>query len=227
MNQVEFNFLNMTDRTLAFMNANTVLWVNDPEIKEVVNIIVLERTGAGEKGALESGLSGKGHTAAKNNTFDSFVAKTYKLSKKISAYVKTKGLLSLLPMVDLSLSALSRGPEKEVVNRCRAIAEIARTNMTGLATFKVTTDEVELINTLISDYQSHIDNRSTTNISKSSSRDDVAVHISNLRTKLDLLDDLVEGLMDDDAFIRSYKSARAIDDYGKGKTLKNKEKTLA
>jgi len=88
----------------------------------------------------------------------------------------------------------------------------------------VKTDEIVQIKKLISEYQNHIDNRSNTNISKSSSGEDIADDIAEIRHQLDILDDLVEGSLEDDTFIREYKAARLIDDYGKGKTLKNKDK---
>lgn len=224
MNQSEFNFLGMNDRVIAFMLNGITLWAEEPEIVDVVDAIKTERTAITVKGALESGLSGKGFTDAKNDSLDSFVAKTYKLCKKISAFAKKKGLLSLQPLVDISLSSLSRGPEKEVINRCKAITTIASDHLSELESFKVTTAEIDLINDLISDYNEHIDKRSTTNISKSSSGQDIANHIGSMRHQFNLLDDLVEGLLDEETFIRDYKAARMIDDFGKGKTLKNKDK---
>jgi len=224
MKQTDFNFLNMSDRVLSHMLVGIELWKNEPEIVEVVEEIKQKRDDVSEKGALESGLSGKGHTSAKDNTLDSLATKTCKLSKKISGYAKKRGLLNLIPLVDVSVTSISRGPEKEVINRCKAIADIAVKNMDDLVSFKVTVDEIEQIKNLISEYQLHIDNRSNTNISKSSSGEDISKDISEIRHQLDILDDLVEGSLDDNTFIRDYKAARLIDDYGKGKTLKNKPK---
>jgi len=225
MNQSEFNFLNMSDRVMSHMLVGNALWKNEPEIVEVVEEIKQKRIDVAEKGALESGLSGKGHTSAKDNTLDSLTTKTCKLSKKISGYAKKRGLLELIPLVDVSVTTISRGPEKEVINRCKAIADIAVKHMDNLVSFKVTIDEIDQIKNLISAYQSHIDNRSSTNISKSSSGEDISYNIGEMRHQLDILDDLVEGSLDDNTFIRDYKAARLIDDYGKGKTLKNKAKT--
>ena len=225
MNQSEFNFLNMSDRVMSHMLVGNALWKNEPEIVEVVEEIKQKRNDVSEKGALESGLSGKGHTSAKDITLDSLATKTCKLSKKISGYAKKRGLLNLIPLVDVSVTSISRGPEKEVINRCKAIADIAVKHMDNLVPFKVTGDEIAQIKNLISKYQSHIDNRSNTNISKSSSGEDISNNISEMRNQLDILDDLVEGSLDDNTFIRDYKAARLIDDYGKGKTLKNKAKT--
>ena len=225
MNQSEFNFLNMSDRVQSHMLLGRSIWENEPEIVDVVETIIKLRSGISEKGAIESGLSVKGLTSAKDNTLDSLATNTCKLSKKISGYAKKRGLLDLIPLVDVSVTAISRGPEKEVINRCKAIADIAVKHMDNLVSFKVISDEIDQIKNLISEYQSHIDNRSITNISKSSSGEDISYNISEMRHQLDILDDLVEGSLDDNTFIRDYKAARLIDDYGKGKTLKNKPKT--
>ena len=224
MNQREFNFLNMSDRVLSHMLVGTPLWENNPEIVEVIEVIKQTSDDISGKGALESGLSGKGHTSAKDNTLDSLATKTCKLSKKISGYAKKRGLLNLIPLVDVSVTSISRGPEKEVINRCKAITDIAVKHMENLGSFKVTNNEIDEIKNLITEYQLHIDNRSNTNISKSSSGEDISKDISEIRHQLDILDDLVEGSLDDNTFIRDYKAARLIDDYGKGKTLKNKPK---
>ena len=223
MNQSEFNYLNMSDRVMSHMLGGKLLWENDPEIVEVVEVIKYLRNDISEKGALESGLSGKGHTSAKDNSLDRLATKACKLSKKISAYAKKKGLLELIPLVDVSVTTISRGPEKEVINRCLAITGIAVKHFENLASFSVKKDEIEQIKNLITEYQKHIDNRSNTNISKSSSGEDIANDISGMHHQFDILDDLVEGTLEDNTFIREYRVARLIDDYGKGKTLKNKD----
>ena len=223
MNQSEFNFLNMSDRVMSHMLVGKLLWENNPEIVEVVEVIKEQRNDISAKGAMESGLSGKGYTSAKDNTLDTLATKTCKLSKKVSGYAKKKGLLELIPLVNVSVTTISRGPEKEVINRCRAIKDIAVKHMENLASFSVKNDEIEQIEKLISEYQNHIDNRSNTNISKSSSGEDITNDIGVMRHQFDILDDLVEGSMEDNTFIRDYRAARLIDDFGKGKTLKNKD----
>jgi len=225
MNQSEFNFLNMSDRVTAHMFDGKLLWENDPEIVEVVEAIVQLRNDISKKGALEAGLSGKGFTSAKDNTLDALAEKTCKLSKKISGYAKKRGLLELIPLVDVSVNFLASGPEKKVINRCKGISELAVKHFENLGSFKVTTDEIKEIDNLIAGYQNHIDNRSNTNISKSSFGVDILNNISEIRHQYDILDDLIEGFLEDGTFIREYKEARLIDDFGKGKTLKNKPDT--
>jgi len=225
MKQTDFNFLTMTDRVTSHMRRGMNLWENEPEIVEVIKVIEEKRSGISAMGAAESGLSGKGFTAAKDSTLDSLVTKTCKLSKKISGYAKKKGLLELIPLVDVSANSLAAGPEKKVINRCKGISELAVKHFENLGSFKVATDEIKAIDNLIAEYQNHIDNRSNTNISKSSFGEDISNNISGIRHQFDILDDLIEGFLEDGTFIREYKEARLIDDFGKGKTLKNKPDT--
>src|SRR5665647_1892345 len=214
MKQTDFNFLTMSDRVTAHMRRGMNLWENEPEIVEVIAVIEEKRAGISTKGAAASGLSGMGFTAAKDSTLDSLVTKTCKLSKKISGYAKKKGLLELIPLVDVSANSLAAGPEKKVINRCKGISELAVKHFENLGSFRVTNDEIK-----------EIDNRSNTNISKSSFGEDISNNISGIRHQFDILDDLIEGLLEDSTFIREYKEARLIDDFGKGKTLKNKPDT--
>jgi|SRR5665647_60342 len=225
MKQTDFNFLTMSDRVTAHMRRGMNLWENEPEIVEVIAVIEEKRAGISTKGAAASGLSGMGFTAAKDSTLDSLVTKTCKLSKKISGYAKKKGLLELIPLVDVSANSLAAGPEKKVINRCKGISELAVKHFENLGSFRVTNDEIKEIDNLIAEYQNHIDNRSNTNISKSSFGEDISNNISGIRHQFDILDDLIEGLLEDSTFIREYKEARLIDDFGKGKTLKNKPDT--
>ena len=225
MKQIDFNFLTMSDRVMAHMRRGMNLWKNEPEIVEVIGVIEEKRSGISTKGAAESGLSGKGFTTAKDSALDSLVTKTCKLSKKISGYAKKRGLLELIPLVDVSVNFLASGPEKKVINRCKGISELAVKHFENLGSFKVTTDEIKEIDNLIAGYQNHIDNRSNTNISKSSFGVDILNNISEIRHQYDILDDLIEGFLEDGTFIREYKEARLIDDFGKGKTLKNKPDT--
>jgi len=224
MNQSEFNFLNMSDRVQSHMLLGRSIWENEPEIVDVVETIIKLRSGISEKGAIESGLSVKGLTSAKDNTLDSLATNTCKLSKKISGFAKKKKILELIPLVNHSVTTITRGPEKEMINRCKAITGLAVKHMDNLKSFSVKQSEIDHINDLIAEYQNHIDNRSNTHISKSSTGEEISNDISMMRDQYDILDDLVEGSLEDNVFIRDYKGARVIDDYGKGKTLKNKDK---
>ena len=74
----------------------------------------------------------------------------------------------------------------------------------------------------IEDYNQHLEGRSTVKTSKTVSIHDISGQITSLNNHLIILDDMIEGYIDDDDMIARYKSARIVIDYGKGKTAKNK-----
>ena len=74
----------------------------------------------------------------------------------------------------------------------------------------------------IEDYNQHLEGHSTVKTSKTVSIHDISGQITSLNNHLIILDDMIEGIIDDDDMIARYKSARIVIDYGKGKTAKNK-----
>jgi hypothetical protein len=223
MKQNQFNYLNMVGAVIAGMRKEQALWENEPEIGTLFTSIVSEYDMVNLKSESVSGTDTTGYTSAKDNAFDRLVAASFKLSRKLSAYAKLRNDFVLLPLVDISLTSLSRGPEKEVIARCGAIADQAQNHLSQLATFKVTESEISEVRELVGEYFQNSGDRSTASSGKSVTGKEIPEHIAALRHKLDTLDDLVEGLIDDAGFIARYKDLRMIIDYGKGKTLKNKE----
>jgi hypothetical protein len=203
------------------MKKEQPLWGNEPEIVTVFAKITEEYDTLITKNDAVTGMDTIGYTAAKDNVFDRICAQTLKLCRKMSGFAKTRNDLTLLPNVDVSLSSLSRGPELEVIARCAGLVDLAEKRITDFQNFKVTIDEINNIRQLFKEYDQYTGSRSNVKNDKTSTGKEIDVQISNIRTLLDTLDDLVEGLMEDDAFISRYKASRAIIDYGKGKTLKN------
>ena len=224
MEQTQSNFLNMTGTVIATLQKDVTLWEGEPEVKEVVNEVQKGYNAVISKSDLVSGMDKTGHTTAKDNVLDTICALTHKLCRKMTAYAKTRKDVVLLAKVDLSYSAISRGPELDVISRCAGLIDLAESRLNDFKSFKVTQDDLNAIRQLFKDYGVHIGNRNTISNDKSETGKEIDMLISLLRVKLDTLDDLVEGLLEDDAFIARYKAARNIMDYGKGKTLKNKDK---
>ena len=130
MEQTQFNFLNMTGNVIAAMRNEETLWMNEPEVKAGFEAVETDYRAIISKSDQVSGMNKTGHTSAKNNVFDSMCAQTYKLCRKMAGYAKTRNDKVLLAQVDLSLTAISRGPELEVISRCAGLADLAETNLT-------------------------------------------------------------------------------------------------
>ena len=117
---------------------------------------------------------------------------------------------------------MSAGTEKEAINRCAAIVSKAESMIDVFSPYKVTADGLAEIRQMIEAYEQHVETRSTVKTDKSLSIQDISGQISSLKNRLALLDDMIEGLIEDEEMVARYKNVRIIINYGIGKTLKNK-----
>lgn len=224
MEQRDINFLKMTSGVISGMDSEKPLW--DKEV-EIVNVFTGIKT---KYGSIESanqevlGVDLTGLTGKKDNIFNKLTSDTFKLCNKMSAYAKINKNYELLPLVDLSLSAIRGGIEMEAVERCLAIVNKASTMLTQLATFKVTEAELTGIKAQITEYKASVNARTSSSGSRTVSGEEIEAGIAVLREQLDILDNLIIGMIDDESFVARYHSWRRIVDYGTDKTLPNKPK---
>jgi len=227
MEQKSINFLKMISGVIAGMEQEKAVWEAETEIVSKHGSIKSLFDSIDGKNQSILSTDKTGYTSVKDNLFDNITEATHRLTRQMSAYAKINGNHVLLPLVDVSMSALTRGPEKEAVNRCAAIVEKAVQMLPQLATFKVKQEKLDEIRQQITDYNTSLDQRSTINTDLKISAEEINQGIASLRAMLDILDDLVEGIIEDEGFVARYKSWRKIPDYGKGKTLKNAEKPVS
>lgn len=222
MKQSESNYLTMVQSLLANLRKDQAFWSQEPEIVSEVDAIESEFNQVKEGLDIISGLDPTGYTFSKNATFDTAIRSTYKLCRKMCVFARRNNDNVLLQFADQSESSLSAGIEKNAISRCSAIINKAETMMDVLSPFKITADELSNIRQLIEVYNQHIEGRSTIKTSKTVSIQDITDIINSLNNRLAILDDMIEGFIDDDDMIARYKSARIIVNYGKGKTTKKK-----
>lgn len=226
MEQRSINFLKMTSGVISGMEQEKTIWETETEIANQHASIKSTFESIGSKNQLILGTDKTGYTSAKDNLFDDITHGTHKLTRKLSAYAKINKVHLLLPLVDLSLSTLTRGPEKEAVDRCAAIIEKAVQMLPQVASYKINQEQLDEIRKQIADYNTSLNERTNVSTNLKISGEEIDEDIANLRIMLDILDDLIEGIIDDEGFIARYKSLRKIPSYGKGKTLKNPEKPV-
>jgi hypothetical protein len=222
MKQSESNFLSMVQAVMANLAKDQTFWSEEPEIVSEVEAIGSEFNMVTQDLNTISGLDTTGFTKSKNNTFDTIIRSTFKLCRKMCVYARRQNDLTLLQFVDHSINSLSAGIEKVAISRCSALVSKAESILESLSSYKITADELMSIRQLIEVYNQHLEGRSTVKTNKTVSIHDVSGQITSLNNRLTILDDLIEGFIEDEDMIARYKSARIIIDYGKGKTAKNK-----
>ncbi len=226
MKQSQFNFLNMLSVVLNGMNNERSVWENQAVIASQYAALETEFNRVNDLDRNISATDTTGLTAVKDNTFDQLMNATHKMAKKMSAWAKKNNRLELLPLADISYTSLARGPEPAVVNRSTGIADIAEEFIDSLVEFGVTAEEITGIRQMADNVRKQAAERTTVSKDKSEMFAEIDNGIQNLRSELDVMDDLVKGLIDDREFINRYKSWRSIIDYGKGKTLRNQPEDL-
>jgi hypothetical protein len=222
MKQLESNFLSMVQAILAILKKDQKYWSDEPEIVSEVNAIESEFNLVNEDLNIVSGLESTGYTQSKNSTFDNIIRATYKLCRKYCVYARRYNNEVLLQLVNQSENSLSAGIEKDAISRCSAIVNKAESMLEVLLPYKVTAENLAAIRQLIEVYNHHLDGRSTVKTSKTVSVHDITDQITSLTNRLIILDDMIEGFIEDEDMIARYKSARRIVNYGKGKTAKKK-----
>ena len=220
MKQSESNYLTMVQAVLANLRKDHAFWSEEPEIVSEVEAIESEYNLATEGLGLVSGLDSTGYTHSKNFTLDTTVRSTFKLCRKMCVYARRNNDNVILQLADHSVSSLSAGMEKDVISRCNAIINKAESMLDVLSPFKITADELANIRQLIGVYNEHIEGRSTVKTSKTVSIQDISDLVESLNNRIAILDDMIEGFIEDEDVIARYKAARIIVNYGKGKTAK-------
>lgn len=222
MKQSESNFLSMVQAVLANLTKDQTFWSEEPEIVSEVEALGSEFNLVTEDLNRISGLDPTGYTKSKNNAFDTIIHSTFKLCRKMCVYARRQNNAVLLQFADHSENSLSAGIEKIAISRCSALINKAESLLEALSPYKITADELLYIRQQIEDYNQQLEGRSTVKTSKTVSIHDISGQIASLNNHLYLLDDMIEGFIEDVDMIARYKSARIVIDYGKGKTAKNK-----
>lgn len=222
MKQSEANYMNMVQATLADLKNDQSYWSDEPEIVTEVAAIESEYNLIIGNQNIVSGLDPTGYTKTKNTAFDRIISSTYKLCRKICIYARRQNDEVLLKLADHSMNSLSAGIEKDAISRCTAIVIKTESMLRSLTAYKITADELMQIRQQIGVYNQQLETRSTIKTNKSVSIQDISGRLASLDKRLTLLDDMVEGFIDDEEMIARYKASRIVINYGKGKTVKNK-----
>jgi len=226
MKQLYSNLLTMLATMLASVKKDQAAWSGETEI--AVEIAAIETEYHELKTIIDqlSGLDSRGYTDAGNQEFELIVSLTLKLCKKLCVAARRTNDSALLQLANHSQSSLHAGKHKEVISRCTAIVNKAESKFGVVQSYKVTLDEITIIRQHISTLDTNIDNRSNVNTDKTTlNQHRLPELVHSIRERLIILDDMVEGFIDDEDVVARYKQSRVTVNYGKSKTAKNQTGT--
>ena len=213
MGHPEENFLNMVHTILDTLNKNQSSWSTEKVIVKEVNAIerdfnqILGNLNANSR--LDSGVR---HNS-ENENLSPIIRATTKLCRRMYLFARHHNDEIILKLIDHSENILATGSEKAVIRCCHTILSRAEWMHHFLRPYKVTAAQLAKLHDLIDDYDKHRGDRSKLKISNVSPVRKVSHQIAELKERLSLLDELIDGLITSNMFISEYHHSRIIVDY--------------
>lgn len=212
MTDPQINRLASYQRISNHFSQNPDPWVGEPVVVEAVgewDSLLAQVRDARDKQAEDT----EGTTRTKDQQVDHVIGLTMTLVKRLRSYARMRDDAGLLPVLDVSESGLDRMNDVDMVAEVKAITTAARERPAeALAPFKV---RPELLD--------EVDAEAMRVLPKEDDQDAAidarAVATASLRRLFsafvplrDVLDDLVDSVVEDEAFRAGYLQARKVTD---------------
>jgi hypothetical protein len=215
MNINQINKLKMGQTTLACLNApaNQNYWQGIVGIQEAATKagdIVAAIIGESQKQAARNGFA-----AEKQAARAAMLRTAFTVCSGLTALAAATGNSQLAAQTDFSRSALAKGREQDVVNRCQSLSDLGDANKVALAAkYNVSADDIEALDTAIIEFVgSQAKPRNGRAISAAATKRLEALFAELDETLNNQLDPLLEKFASaQPAFHASYRTARSIVD---------------
>jgi hypothetical protein len=129
---------------------------------------------------------------------------------KLRGYAKVNKDNVLLVAVNYSESDLRTGPEQDLVTRCRLILARGREYQPKLTDYQVTKSTLSALQTAIDTFAPLSSQRDAVSKERTTATANIAALLDELRQRLDTLDDLIPGLVNNADFVATYKQSRLV-----------------
>jgi hypothetical protein len=216
----------MVKAVIALLVKDQEAWSSEPEIvSEVAGLQSDYQTAEQIMVSLE-GLDSKPYSNASNECFENAKNLCLILCNRMRVYAKRKDDTILLSFYHYNNNSITTGKRHEIIDRLTSLVEKAETLLTQLQGFKIDQAFLDSIRKSITSYDQSTDDRSNVKSDKKvKNQQNLPDVIHSIRQRLSILDDLVEGFIEDHDVVLRYKQSRHAVNYGSGKTKKNNPKT--
>lgn len=206
MKQSEENFLNMVRSVLDILNKNKSMWISESAIAMEVNSI--ERIYCETIGRPNNNSHVRYVTL--NNDLNLIIRATIKLCRRMYLYARHHNDEIMMKLVDHSESTLANGSDRTVIQRCNTIVCRAEWMLYYLEPYHISASQLTRLHNQIDEYEKSIGDQSK--FSNIAHRPTVSNQIAQLKERLSLLDELINGLITNRKLILEYDHSRIITD---------------
>lgn len=209
MKQSEENFLNMVHSVLDTLNKNQSVWFSESAI--VMEVHSIEQDYYETVGRLNR-KSRIPYTTL-NDDLKSIIRATIKLCRRMYLYARHHNDEIMMKLVDHSESTLANGSDRTVIQRCNTIVCRAEWMLYYLEPYHISASQLTRLHNQIDEYEKSIEDRSK--FSNVSHKPTVSHQVAQLKERLNLLDELINGLITNSELISEYEDSRIIIDHSK------------
>jgi len=213
MKQSEENFLNMVHTVLETLKKNQHNWSSEAVIVKEVNAIDRDYNQILGNLNVNSRLDSRVQYDNQNNDLNLIIRATIRLCRRMYLYARHHNDEIILKLVEQSESILVTGSENAVIWCCHAILSRAEWMHYYLIPYQVKATHLARINLLVDDYIQQYGSEKRIKIRDMALNPNVAHQILELKERLTVFDELIDGIITNSMFLSAYHKSRMIIDY--------------
>jgi hypothetical protein len=210
MNSKQLGYLTMSRRVLAHLDGKPALWNGLAPVADTVQAVRNLVQAVTEQGYTQSERTTTGYTLDKETRKEAMCSLAMSLVLKLRGYAKVNKDNVLLMAVNYSESDLRTGPEQDLVTRCRLILARGREYQPKLADYQVTKSTLSALQTAVDAFAPLSSQRDAVSKERTTATANIAALLDELRLRLDTLDDLIPGLVNNADFVATYRQSRLV-----------------
>jgi hypothetical protein len=222
MTKRQSNYLNMVEAVLKHFDNHASIWVKITLITMVLEKLrsIVEAINAA---AIKQNQNNPvGHTASKEQIRDMLETILYQTALRVRTYAGIIGDEVLAEKTKFSRSSLDLLGNNDIVIISNILADACTEHLAGLVDYQVDQAMVDKLRELATQTRTLYAYRDTVIDERMEATSRLQQLFTQARKQLKILDDTVEGYIEDDTFVATYFNARRIHDL-KGRHTQSKE----
>ena len=203
----------MVHTVLETLKKNQHNWSSEAVIVKEVNAIDRDYNQILGNLNVNSRLDSRVQYDNQNNDLNLIIRATIRLCRRMYLYARHHNDEIILKLVEGSESILATGSQNAVIWCCHAILSRAEWMHYYLIPYQVKATHLARINLLVDDYIQQYGSEKRIKIRDMALNPNVAHQILELKERLTVFDELVDGLITNSMFLSAYHKSRIIIDY--------------
>jgi hypothetical protein len=217
MRDTQSNYLNMANAVIQHFDGNFNVWNNIPLVVSGVNSLKNTTEAINIAAIKQKNSSPTGYTAAKERARNELESLVYRTTVRLRSYARSTNNDVLTAKLNFSQSTLDRMKHNDLLTYCRLVVAACGEYLPELANYKIDSNTINELSQSIERTSLLYAERDTVVDERIEATADLEKLFSTIRNQLKILDDLVEGYIDNDTFVATYFNARRIHDLGRTK----------